>query len=267
MKTTKEEEQPKYGVVIEIDDLTCLADDEKLKEILSQVSLRGKIFSNICFAQSDDNALGMVKKFALEYEEDFKPFAEAVINIPGVKNIKKGDGPWTRTWKENRQLKKENQRIQQEKEKRQKEYQIQRQKDLKEFLTLREESKQRIEQQFGPEKDPKRISWSDVDVFSKDIKNCEVEFYFVLSDPLLGGFLQYTKEIKSCTSIGEVLDFFTVCINTNLIAFYHPIKHVRDIPVSADLKEQNGKKAMILTAGCGKPTFQMGYYALLITEN
>ncbi len=267
METTQNNQQSKYIVIVEIDNPICLADDAKLQEAFSKKSCCGKIFSNFAFAQTDDNALGMVKKFALEYEEDFIAFAETLIEIDGVKNIKKAEGPWTRTWKERRQLKNENKRIRQEKEKKQEEYQLQRQKDLKTFLALREESRLKLEKRFGPEKDPQRISWSDLEIFSKGIKECEVEFYFALSDPLLGGFLKYTKETKNCMSMDEVLEFFTTCINANLLAFYPPIKHARDIPISADLKERDGKRSINLIAGCGKPTFQMGFYALLITEN
>lgn len=263
MNTT---EKKQYGVIVEITDLICLADDQKLKEIFSNLSLHGGISTNICFAQSDDDSLGMVKKFYLEFEEDFKPFAEAIIAIDGVKNIKKADGPWKRTWKEYIQLRRENKKVQQEKEKIKNEFQKKRQRDLEEFNRLRDESKKKFEKNFGPEEDPKPILWFEFDEFASTIKSCEVEFYFVLSDILLGGFMEYKKESKICNSIDEILDFLSTCINKNLIAFCPPITNVRDIPIGADFKEKDGKKGSVLMSICGKPTFQMGFYTLLICE-
>ena len=229
--------------------------------------MRGSIFTNVCFAQSDENSLGMVKRFALEYEEDFRPFAEAIIAIDGVKNIKKAEGPWKRSWKERRQLKKENAKIQQEKEQRQKEYQIQRQKDLDEFNNLMKENIQKLEEKFGPGKELGKVSWLNFDTSYSTIKSCEVQFYFVLTDPLLGGFLEYKKENKSCNSIEEALDFFTTYINANLIFLAPPLPHVRNISINVCHREKDGKRAIELMAACGKPTFQIGYYTLLVTEN
>jgi len=265
MKNTEEKTPATYEVIVEIENLICLADDEKLKTLLSTASLQGKVSTNICFAQSDDNSLGMVKKFYLEYEEDFKSFAQTIINIDGVKNIKKGDGPWKRSWKERRQYKSEKKNIQQEKEKRAEASLIQRQKDLNEFNRLIEGLEKQLNEEFGNEQcSPKPISWFEFDNKVPAAKQCEVEFYFVLSDPLLGGFLEYKRESGTFNTISEVLEFFTSCINANLIAFYLPINHVRDIPIVASFREKNDKLAIALMASCGKPTFQLGFYRFYI---
>ena len=268
MNTTEENKQAKYLVIIEIEDPVCLADDEKVKEILSQVSLRGKLFSNICFAQSDDSSLGMVKKFALEYEEDFTPFAEALIEIPGVKNIKKGDGPWKRTWKEHRQIKKENQRIRDEKIKMAEEFQKKRKKDSEVFLALVEERRNIYKEKYGlnDEKLCTLMSWKRFYQLTESMKSCTGEFFVTFSDILMGGPFKFAHETIENVSVEEAVIFLLKCINDNLVSFVSPLESLESLPFSWDVKEKNGKKLALLDIGCGKPTFIMAQYGFYIAE-
>jgi hypothetical protein len=265
MKDTDEKKELKYEVIVELNDPTCLADSDKLKTLLSEASLKGNVSTNICFAQSDDNSLGMVKKFRLEYETDFQTFATVITNVDGVKNVKKGDGPWKRSWKESLKNQLQKKQIQKEKEKRSEESWKRMEKDLDEFNGLIEELERKLNEEFGDEEHPiQPISWSEFDKRTPAGKKYEAEFYFTLSDPLLGGFLEYKKESGTFNSMDEALEFFTTHINANLIAFYSPIKHVRNIPVGASFRRKSDKTAIFLTACCGKPTFQLGFYRLYV---
>jgi hypothetical protein len=268
-KQKDESSEAKYEVIVEIEDIDnmfCLGSEETISTALQKKTFKGGIYSNICFAQSDNNSLGLVKRFSLQYEEDFLSFAEAMINIPGVKNVKKDEGPWTRTWKERRAFRKEKERIQNEKEQRAKEFQKQREKDLESFKYLSEECMKKYEQRFGPGKEFVDGDWAIFKEFTTPITNCTGEFFVAFSDILAGGFMRYVHEIKEFSSVEEALSFLLICVNDNLVPFYSQVKDIHDIPFSCNYREKDGKKFVGMTIGAGKPTFVMAQYEFFIAE-
>lgn len=267
METKKQEDDVRYSVIVEIEDETCLIDRTAFENALREKDFKGNIHTNLFIAETSESSLGLVKKFFLECEEDFQPFAEAIITIPGVKNIKKEGNSWTRTPEEQQQFVEQQEAIDKEKELRREKAVEKREKDLFEYAKLSELLHKKYEVSFGEKhSSPFTIVWPHFDAFAGSIQKCTGEFTSAFTDLLAGGFMQYAHATKECDSLQEVMDFFTTCINDHLIPFVPPLKDIREIPLSWEKKTINDKKVIGMTIGCGKPTFIMAHYEFYIAQ-
>lgn len=261
----KKDDSARYEVIVEMEHPGVLVDEEETRNAV-QGKLRGHLYSALCFSESgpDTNSLApCIRRFFLEDQSDFEPFAGAIKTIGGVVGVKKGNGPWKRTPGEQQAAEEERKQIAKEKQRRVEENDKRRKTELAEFKKLEAETKRSDEDTYGPSSGASRLNEREFEEFLASVEHCQVEAIGIFSDMLAGGFMGYKREFAELSG-KDVIPFFERVMNSTLRIPFQRECTFYEIPFSVEYREKNGKKFARLTVGAGKPTFIMANFYLFV---
>jgi hypothetical protein len=257
-------EPVKYEVLVELDDPTALDDVGVVQNVLRRVEIWGQVFHGVAFCQTSDYSDKMCRSFSLTDQSDFGAFSEAVINIDGVTGVRKGGGPWDRTWKEKWELK----RLKARKKRASKDSFKKRKKQSEELTHILDEMEKRVDKTYGTGAENAEVTRSSLRELIESLGECEVDAFCIVSDILAGGFMYYNRATRSFGSGEGVAEFLAEALNTTL-AVPMTTPKVTDfyaVPFHIDYREKGGRRYVRLTAGAGKPTFMIASIEIHIME-